>query len=247
MQLLQSADWPRPASVRALQTRRDGGVSRAPCDSFNLGARCGDDPAAVAHNRERLCRLLALPAAPVWLDQVHGVTVVAAATVPAGTEPAADASWTDRTDVVCAVLTADCLPALFASDDGRVIAAAHAGWRGLAGGVLEATVAALPAAPSTVSVWLGAAIGPRAFEVGPEVRKVFVDLDPAAVGAFVAGADDRWFADIYVLARLRLARAGVTRVYGGAACTHTEAARYYSFRRDARCGRMASLIWRPSN
>lgn len=241
-----TADWPAPPGVRAVQTLRDGGVSAAPYASLNLAAHCGDAPQAVSENRRRLRAYLELPAEPTWLQQVHGVAVVQAGSHPEvdGGVPEADASWTAEPGVVCAILTADCLPVLFSADDGSVVAAAHAGWRGLAAGVLEATVAALPVAPQHLLAWFGAAIGPQMFEVGPEVRAAFVGQDPAAAAAFTAGNGDRWLADLYALARLRLQRVGVTRIYGGAACTYTEAERYYSFRREPRCGRMASLIWR---
>lgn len=239
------ADWPAPPGVRAVQTLRGGGVSVSPYDQFNLADHCGDDPAAVAANRRILRTELALPAEPAWLHQVHGVDAVripSASTAPV----CADAAWTAAPGVVCAVLTADCLPVLFAAADGSVVAVAHAGWRGLAAGVLEATLAALPVPPDQILVWLGAAIGPTAFEVGPEVRAGFMADQPEAGAAFQPGRDDRWQGDLYALARLRLQRAGVTRVYGGGACTYSDTARYYSFRRDARCGRMASLIWREN-
>lgn len=238
------ADWPLPPGVHAVQTERRGGFSQPPFDGFNLGDHCGDDPGHVARNRARLRTVLALPAEPRWLRQVHGTAVVAAHEAWAETQ--ADASWTDRPGVVCAVLTADCLPVLLASDDGRVVAAAHAGWRGLAAGVLEATLAALPVAPSALSAWLGAAIGPRAFEVGPEVREAFLRVQPRSADAFRPGIGDRWHCDLFALARERLARAGVERVHGGGVCTHDTPDRYYSFRRDARCGRMATLIWRDA-
>lgn len=243
MEGVAPADWVLPPGVRAVQTLRTGGRSLPPFDGFNLADHCGDDPASVAANRARLRQILDLRTEPVWLQQVHGIAVAAAHDHLPGTCQA-DASWTDRPGVVCAVLTADCLPVLIASDDGRVVAAAHAGWRGLCQGVLEATVTALPVAPSTVSAWLGAAIGPQAFEVGPEVRAAFLQAQPESAVAFRRGDADRWLADLYALARLRLARAGVARVVGGGQCTYREAQRYYSFRRDTRCGRMAALIWR---
>lgn len=243
MEGVAPADWVLPPGVRAIQTLRTGGRSLPPFDGFNLADHCGDDPTSVAANRARLRQILDLRTEPVWLQQVHGIAVAAAHDHLPGTCQA-DASWTDRPGVVCAVLTADCLPVLIASDDGRVVAAAHAGWRGLCQGVLEATVAALPVAPSTVSAWLGAAIGPQAFEVGPEVRAAFLQAQPESAVAFRRGDADRWLADLYALARLRLARAGVARVVGGGQCTYREAQRYYSFRRDTRCGRMAALIWR---
>ncbi|HEY0973508.1 MAG TPA: peptidoglycan editing factor PgeF [Solimonas sp.] len=241
--LALAAAWPSPPGVRAWQTLRHGGVSVSPYDQLNLADHCGDDPVAVAENRRRLRAALELPSEPGWLRQVHGVAVAA---LPAMGTVTADASWTAQPGVVCAVLTADCLPVLFAAVDGSVVAAAHAGWRGLAAGVLEATLAAMPIAPGRVQAWLGAAIGPAAFEVGPEVRAAFVSAQPEAEAAFRPGQGDRWMADIYALARLRLTAAGVAAVHGGNACTMTEARGYYSFRREPRCGRMATLIWRDA-
>lgn len=235
------AQWPAPPAVRALQTRRDGGVSSGAFATLNLGDHVGDDPLAVAENRRRLCAALQLPAEPQWLDQVHGTRVVA---LPeASRRPRADACWTAQAGVVCAVLTADCLPVLLCADDGSAVAAAHAGWRGLAAGVLEATVAALPVHPSHCLAWLGAAIGPAAFEVGPEVRAELVAADPGCDQAFTAGRGDRWHADLYHLARRRLRRAGVGAIHGGGLCTAADAAAWFSHRRDGRSGRMASLIW----
>lgn len=231
-------DWPAPPNVRALVTTRAGGVSAPPCDSFNLGERSGDDPAAVAANRERLRQLL--PAEPVWLHQVHGNRVVA---LPADPGCQADAAWSARAGMPCAVLTADCLPVLFCDRQGTRVAAAHAGWRGLADGVLEATAAALEVAPGKLLAWLGPAIGQDAFEVGPEVRAAFLAHDPAAAAAFRPGRDDRWHADLYHLARQRLAAAGVAQVSGGGLCTWSDAATFYSWRRDGRTGRMASVVW----
>ncbi|HEX4895473.1 MAG TPA: peptidoglycan editing factor PgeF [Solimonas sp.] len=236
------ADWPAPPGVHALQTLRGQGASIGPWAGLNLGDHCGDEPACVAANRLALREGLHLPGEPGWLRQVHGTAVARLpATVPL---PEADAAWTDRAGVVCAILTADCLPVVLAADDGSVVAAAHAGWRGLAGGVLEATVAALPVAPQRLRAWMGAAIGPAAFEVGPEVRAAFVGRDPATAVAFRPGAGDRWLADLYALARRRLMQMGVSRVDGGGECTYGAADRWYSFRRDRLCGRMATLIWR---
>jgi YfiH family protein len=233
-----SPDWPAPAWVRTCVTTRDGGVSQAPFDSFNLGDHVGDEPQAVAKNRQRLVSQLGCQ--PAWLSQVHGVQVVAA-------DPAqvheADASWTTTSGLACTVMTADCLPALFCDRAGSRVAAAHAGWRGLAAGVLEATVAALACAPEEVLVWLGPAIGPQAFEVGGEVREAFVASHPQAASAFVPSINaGRFMADIYQLARIRLAACGVTAVYGGGFCTHS-APRFYSYRRASVTGRFASLIW----
>lgn len=234
------ADWPAPPGVQALQTTRLGGASQGAYAAFNLAAHCGDEPAAVARNRALLRQALALPAEPAWLNQVHGCAVARA---PVPGLPAADASVAEGHGQVCVVLTADCLPVLFCAEDGSAVAAAHAGWRGLAGGVLEQTVAALRRPPSRLLAWMGAAIGPAAFEVGPEVREAFVAQDPDAAACFVPGKPGKLQADLYALARLRLRRAGLERVYGGGLCTHEDGQRFYSFRRDPVCGRMASLAW----
>ncbi len=244
---LVTPDWPAPAGVRAASTTRQGGVSRAPWDSLNLALHVGDDPGAVAQNRARLAAALDLPAAPRWLEQVHGTTVCGEG-APDGP---ADAAVSRRAGEICAVLTADCLPVLFCHRGGRCVAAAHAGWRGLAAGVLENTVAAMACPPGEILAWLGPAIGPAAFVVGGEVREAFLAA-PGADGGAVAAAfrpaepDDggaRWFADLYALARERLARAGVGAVHGGGACTWHDRTRFFSYRRDGRTGRMASLIW----
>lgn len=234
-------DWPAPSGVRALVTTRSGGVSAAPYATLNLGAHVGDSADAVAENRARLRRHL--PAEPCWLEQIHGTAVADADHAGRGV-PRADAAVARQPGRVCAVLTADCLPVLLCRDDGAVVAAAHAGWRGLAAGVLEAAVAAMDGPAHRLLAWLGPAIGPQAFEVGPEVRDVFVAHDAAAAQAFAPGRGDRCFADLYRLARLRLAAAGVMRVSGGGWCTFGDAARFYSYRRDGRTGRMATLIWR---
>lgn len=243
-----AADWPAPPGVRAGQTLRSGGLLSGMSDgahaALNLGSNTGDDPAAVAANRALLREARQLPREPAWLRQVHGTVVVDAATVAEGSAPAADAAQTDQAGVVCAVLTADCLPVLFCADDGSWIGAAHAGWRGLAGGVLEATLRAAPLPPQRLLAWLGVAIGPAHFEVGPEVREAFTAIDPVAADAFTRGHGDRWHGDLYVLARQRLARGGLSRVFGGGLCTYADAARFYSFRREPDTGRMASLIWR---
>ena len=219
-------------------TTRQGGGSAAPFDGLNLATHVGDDPAAVAQNRSLLRQHL--PAEPLWLNQVHGVTVAEAGLDRAGCDGDAAVSFADSE--VCAVMTADCLPVLFCDRAGTVVAAAQAGWRGLAAGVLEVTVARMGVAPEGILAWLGAAIGPSSFEVGDEVRATFVDQHPEAAAAFVAQGD-RWLADIYALARIRLAAVGVTAVYGGGLCTFTDTARFYSYRREGQTGRMASLIW----
>jgi hypothetical protein len=242
-------DWPGlPANVGALSTLRGGGISRAPYDDgaggggLNLGTHVGDDPAAVAQNRARLRAML--PAEPAWLTQVHGTVVLDAAAVHGA--PQADASIASRPGVVCAIMTADCLPVLFCDAQGRVAGVAHAGWRGLAAGVLENTIAAMRAAGAgEILAWLGPAIGPASFEVGEEVRQAFVAADPKADAAFVANlkAPGKHFADIYHLARLALRRQGVAQIAGGGFCTVIERERFYSYRRDSITGRMASLIW----
>lgn len=235
-------DWPAPAAVNAAVTTRLGGVSLGPYRSLNLGSHVGDAPANVAENRLRLRTVLQLPAEPRWLTQVHGTAVLEAGEAKPGAT--ADASWTDRPGVVCAVLTADCLPVLFCDDGGQVVAAAHAGWRGLVGGVLEATVAALPVAPGCLLAWLGPAIGPGAFEVGDEVRAAFMQAAPSDQIFFRPSAEPgKWLADLYGLARRRLRDAGVARCHGGEHCTVGEPETFFSFRRDGVCGRMAALIW----
>ncbi len=229
--------WPVPTTVQALVTTRIGGVSRGAYASFNLGDHVGDDAAAVAANRALLRPHV--PQEPMWLEQVHGTNVVDAATVQAKVR--ADGSFTDRSGVVCAVLTADCLPVLLCDHAGRGVAVVHAGWRGLLAGVIEQGIARFNGA--ALYAWPGPAIGSRAFEVGPEVRAQFIAHDHAAARAFAVGAGDRWWADLYALARMRLAYAGVTQVYGGDYCTVSDAQRFFSYRRDGACGRMASLIW----
>lgn len=220
---------------------RAGGASVGPYASLNLGEHVGDDPARVIENRRRLFQAAALPAEPRWLNQVHGTVVVDAAQTTNGAE--ADASFTTQGNTVCAIMTADCLPVLFCDDAGAVVAAAHAGWRGLVSGVLENTVRALPVAPSSLMAWLGPAIGPNAFEVGAEVRDAFVQREASAAVAFRGAADGKFFADLFALARRRLAAAGVSRIYGGGVCTHSDPLRFFSHRRDSRCGRMATLVW----
>lgn len=234
-----SPDWPAPPNVRSLVTTRHGGVSVSPYFSLNLGDHVGDDPVAVAANRARLREML--PDEPVWLKQVHGSGIVNADCAAA--IPEADGSHARKSGVVCAVLTADCLPVLLCDRAGTVVAAAHAGWRGLAGGVVEAAVQSLAVEPGDVLAWLGPAIGPGAFEVGGEVRMAFMRSAPEAALAFRPHGDGKWLADIYLLARQRLARVGVTQVFGGGECTYHDHERFYSYRRDGVTGRMASLVW----
>ncbi|WP_283189149.1 peptidoglycan editing factor PgeF [Pseudomonas sp. PMCC200344] len=231
-------DWPAPAGVKACVTTRAGGVSLAPFDSLNLGDHVDDSPEAVVENRRRLTDHFSIQ--PAWLKQVHGIAVAHADPSLTAT---ADASWTSTPGIACTAMTADCLPALFCDRAGTRVAAAHAGWRGLAAGVLEATLDTLAVPPEEVLVWLGPAIGPQAFEVGPEVRETFVEQLPEAATAFEPSANaGKFMADIYELARLRLAAHGVTAVYGGGFCTVTDP-RFFSYRRSPRTGRFASLVW----
>jgi YfiH family protein len=242
-------DWPSPASVHAVVTTRAGGVSPAPWDSLNLGTHVGDDPVRVQENRARLQAALesiAPAQPPQWLNQVHGTRVVEAEP-DAGRRgswlPDADAVTTARAQLPCVVMTADCLPVFFCDRAGTRVAVAHAGWRGLCEGVLEATLAAFPA-PADVLAWLGPAIGPDAFEVGGEVREAFLARQPEAAAQFRPGPNaGRYLADLYGLARLRLAAAGVTAVSGGGLCTYSDRERFYSYRRDGQTGRLASVIW----
>jgi YfiH family protein len=232
-------DWPAAARVKALITTRRGGVSQGAYASMNLGDAVGDDAANVAENRSRLEAIL--PSAPKWLRQVHGKKVVGASEIARPTE--ADASYTNDTNVVCAIMAADCLPVLLCDRAGSVVAAAHAGWRGLSGGVIESTVNAMGGAGAELMAYLGPAIGPTAFEVGADVYTAFVTHDPRAQSAFRKQGKDKWLADLYCLARQRLQHAGVAAVYGGSYCTYTDSTRFFSYRRDGASGRMAALIW----
>lgn len=234
-------DWPAPAGVRAAVTMRDGGVSTGPYASLNLGLHVGDEPSAVLENRRRVRAALRLPVEPTWLAQVHGVQVIEAGTYRE--PPTADASIARRPGSVCAVLTADCLPVIFSDDEGTSVAATHAGWRGLVGGVLGATVDALGCAPQSLVAWLGPAIEQEAFEVGDEVRAQFLSRDAAAVRAFVRNERNRWQADLCELARIELMRLGVTRIYGAGFRCHADSERFFSYRRDGKTGRMATLVW----
>lgn len=233
-------DWPAPATVRATVTTRAGGVSSGPWASFNLASHVGDDPAVVAENRRRLRAALELPSEPSWLRQVHGHEV---ARLPGPLPETADAAVVFARGPVCAVLVADCLPVFLASREGDRVGVAHAGWRGLAAGVVEATVVALGCDPARLVAWLGPAIGPQAFEVGEEVRSAFTAADPAAATHFHPGRAGRWLADLPALARRRLMECGVASVHGGGSCTVADAARFYSYRRDGVTGRMAALAW----
>ena len=239
--------WSPPGGVRAAFTLRSGGASAAPWDSLNLGTHVGDDPLAVAHNRRRVAQALTLPAEPRWLSQVHGTAVhqvsVPTPSAPSDAVPVADAAVTREVGVVLAIMVADCLPVLLAAEDGSVLGAAHAGWRGLVAGVIERTVESMGEDPSRLRAWLGPCIGPRQFEVGDEVREAFLAAGDAA-SAFEATPDGRWLCDLPALARARLARIGVTRVAGGRWCTVADPVRFFSHRRDRQTGRMAALLWR---
>jgi YfiH family protein len=233
-------DWPAPARVRAYATTRRGGCSSGEYASLNLSTRVGDDPNIVAANRAQLAQALALPQSPRWLQQVHGMQVVDES-AQEGSE--ADGRYSLQAGVICAIQTADCLPVLLCDERGAAVAALHAGWRGLAAGILEVGVQRLPVPPSRLLAWLGPAIAGAAFEVGMEVRDAFLSVDPGAEVCFRAGRESRWQADLYGLARRRLQQAGVDRIYGGDYCTYTQSDWFYSYRRQVSCGRMASLIW----
>lgn len=232
-------DWPAPINVKSLQTTRAGGISSPPYDSFNLGDHVGDAPLAVERNRILLNRLL--PSEPVWLEQVHGIRVANADM--ASCLPQADACIARHRAAVCVVMTADCLPVLLCDTQGSVVGTAHAGWKGLAAGVIEAIVQAMDVAPENIMVWLGPAISQNEFEVGDEVRAAFVAIQPQAASAFIPGQNGKWFADLYALARLRLNALGITAIYGGGYCTYRERERFFSYRRDGATGRMGTFIW----
>ncbi len=235
-------DWPAPPRIRAAVTLRQEGVSKGRYASFNLANHVGDAPVCVERNRSILKEYLGRNLQPVWLQQVHGITVVDAGSCETGF--AADASVVFDDKAICAVLTADCLPVMFCDQSGSRAGVAHAGWRGLAAGVLEATVQALNCPPAELMAWLGPAIGPNSFEVGEDVRSSFIRYSAECIGAFRSnGAGDHWLADLYQLARLRLQAMGVEHIYGGGFCTFTDQQRFYSYRRDKDTGRMASLIW----
>jgi YfiH family protein len=238
-------EWPAPPPVRACTTTRLGGVSEGPYASLNLAEHVGDDPKHVAENRRRLVQALRLPAMPLWLRQVHGNAVVDVTVAQPDCE--ADANYARRAGTVCAVLTADCLPILVCDGGGTRVAAVHAGWRGLLNGVVENAVRTLNIPGRELLAWLGPAIGPLAFEVGDEVRAAYIASDPATAEHFTPSPAGRWLADLYGLARQRLARVHVDRVYGGHWCTASDASRFYSYRRDGVTGRMASLIWLESS
>lgn len=246
-------DWPAPANVRAVSTTRNGGVSCGRYASFNLGTHVGDDPRAVAENRLQLRAELGLSREPRWLAQVHGACVLTledAAGKQAGggpgKSPSADATVTRLPGQACVVMTADCLPVLLCDRAGKIVAAAHGGWRGLAAGILENTLAAMHLAPAEILAWFGPAIEPEAYEVGDEVRAAFIEDHAEADQAFEPRSAGKWLCDLYLIASQRLRRAGVRHIYGGGFCTYSDCERFFSYRRDGECGRMATLIWLAS-
>nr|WP_153767928.1 peptidoglycan editing factor PgeF [Endozoicomonas sp. OPT23] len=235
-------DWPVPANIKACVTKRAGGVSKGDFGSLNMGLRSGDVPEAVLANREIVRSDWQLPVEPQWLQQVHGTEVVTAQAD--AIEREGDAVWTDQQNLPCAVLTADCLPVIFCNRAGTKVAAAHAGWKGLQAGVLEQTAFAMSEPADQLIAWMGPAISQKHFEVGPEVRAAFIGDSEKAEEAFVAGEGDRWFGDLYQLARLRLNTLGIDAVYGGGLCTYSDTDSWYSYRRDGKAsGRLATLIW----
>lgn len=235
-------NWPAPQQIKAYTTLRSGGVSQSPFDQFNLAEHVGDNPENVSANREILQKNLHLPADPIWINQTHSIITIPALPENKGKE--ADASYSDKNNHVCAVLTADCLPILLCNQAGTHVAAIHGGWRGLAHGIIAATIKALQFPAGEVLAWLGPAISAANYEVGDEVRDQFISLDPESIYAFTPSPRQRWQANLYAIAKLQLLRAGVTSIYGGEFCTFADPKRFYSYRRDgSQTGRMASLIW----
>lgn len=235
-------DWPAPERIKALSTSRLGGVSLGGYSSLNLANHVADNELSVAQNKSILVRKGRLPSQPIWLEQVHGTTVVELSGAVNSTVPIADASMTRSSNVVCAVMTADCLPILLCKKDGSAVAVIHAGWRGLLAGVIENTVLSL-GQPEQILAWLGPAIGPGCFEVGSEVKNAFVEKTPNMQQAFQQSDEEHFLADLYALARITLLQCGVKRMYGGEHCTYNQSDQFYSYRRDGVTGRMASLIW----
>jgi len=239
------AKWPAPDNVIALTTTRSGGVSAPPFDSLNLGNNCGDNEMAVNENRSRLYRALGLVREPCWLRQVHGSRVIDVQDESeiAGTGQEADASISSVAGAACAILTADCLPLFLCDLDASMVAAAHCGWRGLQSGVIASVIDAMNRDPKNLVAWLGPAIGARDYEVGDEVREAFVGPDNSFASAFQPNENQRWQADLYTIATMQLKSLGVAAIYGGNESTYAEPGRFFSYRRDGPCGRMASLIW----
>lgn len=237
-----ASNWPAPKSIKAFSTLRLGGVSQPPFEQFNLAEHVGDDPLHVQANRNRLLKALQLPNEPIWINQTHSTIAIKA--IPENRNREADASFTDQTNQVCVVLTADCLPILVCNRQGTHVAAIHAGWRGLLNGIIETTLQGLQLPNNELLVWLGPAISQKKYEVGKEVRDQFLAIHPEMDSAFLPSTQERWLADLYALARIRLLKAGVTAVFGGEFCTYSDATHFYSYRREgSRTGRMATLIW----
>ena len=235
-------NWEAPGNIKAVVTTRLDGVSQGNYSSFNLGFRTGDSKENVSANREQLVNDWGWTYPPQWLHQVHGIEVVHAD--GGHLEYEADASWTRTAGLPCVVLTADCLPVIFCDQKGSTVATAHAGWKGLASGVLEATIRSMGVPPGELMAWFGPAISQQYFEVGPEVKEAFVSHLPNAEQAFVPGREDRWMGDLYLLARQRLSAAGVDRIFGGGFCTYADSDRWFSYRRDGgQSGRMATVVW----
>ncbi len=238
------ADWPAPPHVRALTTTRAGGVSESPYASLNLATHVGDDPARVGVNRARLLAALHLPSGPIWLDQHHGTNVIDA---HRDSDRHADGSRTTEPRIVCAILTADCLPIVLTDRAGTEIAALHAGWRGLAAGIIAAGIGRMRTSPADLLAWLGPAVSAAHYEVGAEVYETFIGHAPALVSAFAPTRPGHYRCDLYMIARALLGAAGVTAVYGGEYCTHRDVERFFSYRRDGgngrETGRIATLAW----
>lgn len=242
MSLFLQPNWPAPSTIHAYTTLRMGGVSQAPYDEFNLATHVGDNPEHVIANRELLKKTLAITSEPIWIKQTHSARAIPATAENA--EQEADATFTDKTQQTCVVLTADCLPILLCNHQGTHVAAIHAGWRGIAHGIIEATIAGLSLPSHDLLAWLGPAISPANYEVGAEIRSQFIDLHPEAELAFQPSPNQRWLADLYALAKIRLLRQGISAIYGGNFCTYADNKRFYSYRRDGeKTGRMATLIW----
>lgn len=241
MSILIFPDWPQPKSVSSCSTTRAGGVSLPPFDSLNLGDHVEDSFEAVSENRQRLVKLAQLPQQPVWLEQVHGTRVLHLDGSKIKNKQA-DAVYTNQKGQVCAIMTADCLPVLFCNMAGSEVAAAHAGWRGLCNGVLENTVSQFVSPTNEIMAWLGPAIGAEKFEVGGEVKDAFVNQSSDLASAFTPH-NGKYLADIYLLARKKLSTMGINAIYGGDFCTVTDENRFFSYRREGKTGRMASLIW----
>ncbi len=234
-------DWPAPKAIKALCTTRLGGVSLVPYDALNLATHVGDDPNTVSTNRDILTEQALLPEAPRWLNQTHGTNVINSRDWQLDCD--ADASYSSNSNHVCTVMTADCLPVLICDKQASFVAAVHAGWRGLADGIIEKTISYYCANPSDLMIWLGPAIGPNQFEVGTDVYTIFTNQSPNAKSAFVQTDSTHYLADIYQLARLRIQQSGINAIYGGDKCTVSDATHFFSYRRDGICGRMASMIW----